>query len=171
MLDQSKPIEAEIPEALAEAIDTIDRSFDEPGQLLQADIRPFEELELSVFAYFTREDIFYLNKAGRKLLTLKQPSFSNSKQSSPPIFWLEDQATFLSIDRYVTQSCQPAFLTRELVTLAWGKTWLEGAKFPIRSLAGKPLAILFAGTEMNGVHQIRQIANQYQISHTALENN
>ncbi|MDQ8201586.1 hypothetical protein [Pelagicoccus sp. SDUM812003] len=165
MLDYQKLLQARLPEALESALESIDRAFDRPEQLLQADVSLFEDLGLCVFAYFNRDDIFYLNKAGRQTLKLKLPTVDSSKSAStPPIFWLENELALAQADALVTQKALPLFNVRELVTLSWGKTWFEGAKFPIRNAMGQPLAILFAGRELPPSKQIRQVAKHYELS-------
>jgi hypothetical protein len=41
-----------------------------------------------------------------------------------------------------------------------GNTWLRGSKYPIRANNGIPIAILFAGREMLGSEQIRNVTRQ-----------
>ena len=165
MPDYEKLLQARLPEALETALESLDRAFDQPDQLLEADVSLFESLELCVFAYFSRDDIFYLNRAGRGLLKLKFPSLDQKNGSAaPPIFWLENEHALAQADSLVAQRSQALFNVRELVTLSWGKTWFEGAKFPIRSLTGQTLAILFAGHELSPSQQVRQVAEHYQLS-------
>lgn len=164
MPDYEKLLHARLPEALESALETIDRVFDQPEQLLHADVGQFENLELCIFAYFSREDVFYLNQPGRELLKLRLPTLDQRHSSAPPIFWLEDEKSLADVDKLVALRGQPIFGVRELVTLAWGKTWFEGAKFPVRSTAGQTLAILFAGKELPASKQIRQVAEHYQSS-------
>lgn len=161
MPDYEKLLKANLPEALESAIEALDGNYQIPKQLLQVDVSAFEQLPCVVFAYFDRNDIFYLNRAGRELLNMKLPTFDRSSSLSTPIFWLEDDAHLLSTDEYVAGRQLPLLKTRELITLSWGKTWLEGAKFPIRSQQGQTLAILFAGQELVPSRQISQVAEHY----------
>ncbi len=162
MQNHDKLLQANLPDALQSAIEDLDRAFDVPKQLLQADVSAFENLNCCVFAYFARDDVFYLNAKGRQLLRQKLPSFEKEKSSAPPIFWLEDDANLQAADNYVAGRQRPIYETRELVTLSWGKTWLHGSKFPIRSVLGQPLAILFAGHEIAPSQQIKLVAEHYQ---------
>lgn len=164
MPDYDKLLQARLPEALETAIESIDRAFDQAEQLLHADVGLFEQLDLCVFAYFGRDDVFYLNTKGRQLLKLRLPSLDRQNQGTPPIFWLEDEERLAEADAFVAQRGRPIFGTRELVTLAWGKSWFEGAKFPIRSIKGDTIAILFAGHELAPSKQIQQVAEHYQTS-------
>lgn len=162
MPNYDKLLQATLPDALQSAIEGIDGAYDVPKQLLQADVSAFENLSHCVFAYFARDDVFYLNQKGRDLLRQTQPHFEPKTNSAPPIFWLEDDANLQAADNYVTGRQLPIFETRELVTLSWGKTWLHGSKFPIRSVLGHPLAILFAGHEVAPSKQIKLVADHYQ---------
>ncbi len=162
MPNYDKLLQANLPDALQIAIEEIDGAYDVPKQLLQADVSAFENLSCCVFAYFARDDVFYLNKNGRNLLRLKQPSFDEKTSSAPPIFWLEDDPNLQAADNFVAGRQLPIFETRELITLSWGKTWLHGSKFPIRSVLGEPLAIIFAGHEVAPSQQIKLVAEHYQ---------
>lgn len=162
MPDHDKLLSAKLPQALETALEQIDRAHDLPQQLLKADVSSFEALECCVFAYFSRDDVFYLNQAGRNLLRMKLPSLDQTGSSAPPIFWLEDDNNLLQADAFVTTRQKPIFDTRELVTLSWGKTWLQGAKFPIRSRQGQTIALLFAGAELAPSKQIQLVADHYK---------
>ncbi|MBC2606917.1 hypothetical protein [Pelagicoccus albus] len=162
MPEYDKLLQIKLPEALESAIDGIDRSYDLPKQLLDADVSEFEELDCCVFAYFDRDDIFYLNQEGRKLLDMRRSSLDERGRSSPPIFWLEDDAALRAADDFATRRQQPVQGARELVTLSWGKTWLHGTKYPIRSLQGQTIAILFAGYEIPPSRQIKLVAEHYR---------
>ncbi|MDQ8186447.1 hypothetical protein [Pelagicoccus sp. SDUM812002] len=162
MQNYDKLLQANLPDALQSAIENLDGAFDIPKQLLQADVSSLEPLNCCVFAYFARDDVFYLNQKGRELLRQKQPSFERKAQSAPPIFWLEDDPNLQAADNYVASRQRPLFETRELITLSWGKTWLHGSKFPIRSILGHPLAIIFAGHEVPPSQQIKLVAEHYQ---------
>jgi len=161
MPDQRKPPRFTPPEALGAALATLDRVYDIPKQLLQVDITPFEQLDCVVFAYFDRDDVFYLNKACRDLLEMRHPTFDPPQHRPNPIFWLESDASLQATDEQVVQRQAPLLSARELVTLTWGKTWLQGAKFPIRSGKGQTLALLFAGEELHPSRQIGQVAQHY----------
>lgn len=162
MPDYEKLLQSNLPETFEKALAEIDRAYEIPKQLLQADISSFEALECCVFAYFARDDVFYLNKCGRDLLRLKRPALDKEVASAPAIFWLEDDCALQRTDDYVYSRQQPIFETRELITLSWGKTWLHGSKFPIRSLQGQTLAIIFAGHEITPSQQIKLVADHYQ---------
>ncbi|EDY83589.1 hypothetical protein VDG1235_3216 [Verrucomicrobiia bacterium DG1235] len=162
MPDYDKLLQAKLPQALENAIDEIDGAHQRPEQLLQADVSSFEKLNCCVFAYFARDDIFYLNQKGRSLLRLKLPTLDQKRNVAPPIFWLEDDSNLLSADQYVAERQLPIFETRELITLSWGKSWLHGAKFPIRSTHGQTIALLFAGRELEPAKQIKLVADHYQ---------
>ncbi|MDQ8199191.1 hypothetical protein QEH56_13565 [Pelagicoccus enzymogenes] len=171
MQHDDKLLQANLPDALQSAIEEIDGAFDVPKQLLRADVSSFESLECCVFAYFARDDVFYLNQKGRELLRRKQPRFEPQTQSPPPLFWLEDDSNLQAADDFVASRQRPIFETRELVTLSWGKTWLHGSKFPIRSVLGQPLAILFAGHEVPPSQQIKLVAEHYQNAQHGTGNN
>lgn len=164
MPDDSKLLHAKLPRALEFALEGLNGAYDQPEQLLRADVSAFETLPCCVFAYFERDDVFYLNQAGRALLPPRLPATDRARAESPPIFWLEDDPVLTAADSYVASRRLPLPRARELVTLAWGKTWLEGAKFPILSLTGQPLATLFAGRELAPSQQIRQVAQHFQPS-------
>ncbi len=171
MPNYDKLLQANLPDSLQTAIEDLDRSFDIPKQLLQADVSAFETLSCCVFAYFARDDVFYLNQKGRDLLRLKQPSFEPKANTAPPIFWLEDDANLQAADNYVAGRQLPLFETRELITLAWGKTWLHGSKFPVRSALGQTLAIIFAGHEVAPSEQIKIVAEHYQSTQQGIGDN
>lgn len=162
MPDYDKLLQAKLPEALEAALAEIDRAFEIPKQLLQADVSAFEELNCSVFGYFARDDIFYLNKKGRELLKMRVPTLDQNHNPAPAIFWLEDDATLAAADQYVAGRQIPILETRELITLSWGKTWMHGSKFPIRNRQGQTIAIFFAGHELAPSRQIRLVADHYQ---------
>lgn len=171
MPDYDKLLQARLPEALETAYESINGSFEHPEQLLHANVSQFEELETCCFAYFNREDVFYVNKVGRKMLSLSCPTAEPHAPKAPPIFWLEDDHILKAADHLVFARGQLIPDARELVTLSWGKTWLDGIKFPILSITGQPMAILFAGKELAPSQQIRQIAEQYQLANTGIGGN
>jgi len=162
MPDFQKLLQASLPEALECAIESISFRYLDAKGLLEADVTQLESLNYYAFAYFNRDDVFYVNRAGRSLLTLPRSPLDPSAQKAAPIFWLEESPERQSDDRDVLASCLPKHHVRELVTLSWGKTWLRGSKFPIRSRLGIPLAILFAGREWSAAEQINHIAGQLQ---------
>ncbi|MBK1878243.1 hypothetical protein [Pelagicoccus mobilis] len=162
MPDYEKLLQANLPEALESALEELDRAFDIPKQLLQANVSAFEELSCCVFGYFARDDIFYLNKKGRELLRMRLPSLDEHRNSGPPIFWLEDDANLAAADQFVANRQKPILETRELITLAWGKTWLHGSKFPVRNVQGQTIALFFAGHELPPSRQIKLVADHYQ---------
>lgn len=151
-----------LSEALEGAIRSITLAFDRPEQLLGAKVGAFEKLDCCVFAYFNRDDVFYVNQAARKLLRLAQPRFGPALPESPPIFWLENNEAFRRADEHVARYRCPIADARELVALPWGKTWLRGIKFPILSTHGAPIAYLFAGYPQSAADQIRNAARHYQ---------
>lgn len=171
MPDYDNLLKTTLPDSLEGAIRGIDRIFDIPKQLLQADVSHFEHLSCSVFAYFDRNDVFYVNQCGRKLLSMRRPSFEKDRDTSPPIFWLEDDSPLIAADEFVTRRQTPVHETRELITLSWGKTWLHGTKYPIRSVNGQTIALLFAGYEVPPSKQIELVANHYRNSQTGTGNN
>ncbi len=171
MPDYDTLLQTDLPEALESAYESINGAFDRPEQLAQANVSLFERLDLCVFAYFDREDVFYVNKAGRDVLNIRRPIAEPRAAKPPPIFWLENDKPFQSADRFVLVRRQVITETRELVTLSWGKTWFEGAKFPILSVTGQPIAILFAGRELAPSQQIRQVAEHYQLTQTGIGGN
>jgi hypothetical protein len=171
MQNHDKLLQTSLPDALQTAIEGLDGAYDVPKQLLQADVSSFEPLGCCVFAYFARDDVFYLNQKGRDLLRQKLPRFEPQANTAPPIFWLEDDTNLQAADNFVLRRQRPLFEARELVTLSWGKTWLHGSKFPIRSVLGHPLAILFAGHEVAPSQQVKLVAEHYQnAQHTTGDN-
>ncbi len=149
-----------MPEALDAAFDTINFVFENAKQLLQANVSALEKLNFCVFAYFNREEVFYLNQSGRKLLTPYQSPIEDL--SSEARFTLESNLQVSWDDRDVIESCRPKHHVREVISLSWGNTWLRGSKYPIRAANGIPIAILFAGREMLGSEQIRNASLQQQ---------
>lgn len=164
MLDHDTSFPSFLPEAFGDAFGTLSGKFDRPEELLKANVKQLEELACCVFAYFSRDDVFYVNAAARALLKPAVPSFGPRPASAPPIFWLEDNETFLQADRLVLTRRRALPEARELVTFSWGKSWLDGAKFPILSASGVPIAILFAGREIVPSNQIRRVADHYQLT-------
>ena len=154
MPDYNKLLQASLPESLDAAIDSINFEYKDAEALLEADVTDFEQLNYCVFAYFTRGDIFYLNRSGRRLLDTYHSPFDANRSISKPRFRLSNDSLLASDDRDVIESCRPKHHVRELISLSWGATWLRGSKFPIRSTTGVPLAVLFAGREMLGSDQI-----------------
>lgn len=171
MPDYNKLLNAKLPEALESAIEEMDGHYELPKQLLQVNVASFEDLPCILFAYFDRNDIFYLNKRGRQLLTMKLPTFDRAPNEASPIFWLEEDPALQAADDYVAGRQLPLLKTRELVTLTWGKTWVEGAKFPIRSRNGQTLALLFAGQEVPPSRQINQVAEHYSTAQQGFGDN
>lgn len=171
MPDYEKLLNAKLPEALESALEELDGRYELPKQLLQANVATFEDLPCMLFAYFDRNDIFYLNKRGRQMLSMKLPTLERSPNEAAPIFWLEDDASLQAADDYVAGRQLPLLKTRELITLPWGKTWVEGAKFPIRSRQGQTLALLFAGHEVPPSRQITQVAEHYSTAQQGFGDN
>ena len=145
MPDYEKLLQASLPEALDAAVESINFTYDSADALLQAEVSLIEDLNYTVFAYFNRDDVFYVNKAGRRLLQIRESLFETPRAKPAPIFWLEEDNHRINDDRDVIESCRPKHHVNELVTLSWGKTWLRGSKYPVRSSMGVPLARLFAG--------------------------
>ena len=166
-----KPLHAALPEALDAAVDSVNFTYDSSESMLQADVSLLEELNFCVFAYFNRDDVFYVNRHGRQLLDLPTSPIEPQASRPAPIFWLEENTQRNDDDVAVVQSCSPKHDVKELITLSWGKTWLQGSKYPIRSKAGVPLAILFAGREVPGSEQIRRVVTQFQKSHNEFGDN
>ena len=164
MPDFDKLLQAPLPEALEDAFQSLNGAYDAPEQLLQADVSALEILDCLAFAYFNRDEVFYVNAAARKLLHPKLPSMACPPPRVPPVFWLDDHEPFLLADQLVWANRRPLASAREIVTLSWGKTWMEGIKLPILSATGQPMAILFAGAELQPSQQIRRVAEQYQLS-------
>ena len=160
MPNYDKLLQASLPEALDSAIESINFVYETGEQLLKADVTALEELNYTLFAYFSRDDVFYVNQAGRRLLEIPEDAFNKSPTRSAPIFWLDEDIQRISDDRDVVETCRPKHHVKELVTLSWGKTWLRGSKYPIRSTAGAPIAVLFAGRELLGSEQIKRAASQ-----------
>jgi len=171
MPDYEKLLQANLPDALETAIEEIDRAYDLPKQLLQANVSSFEALSCCVFGYFARDDIFYLNKKGRELLRMRAPTLEQTRNAAPAIFWLEDDANLAAADQFVAGRQVPILETRELITLSWGKTWLHGSKFPIRNLQGQTIALFFAGHELPPSQQIKLVADHYQHTQQGIGDN
>jgi hypothetical protein len=161
MPDYDKLLQASLPEALDAAIASINFAYSSPEQLVEARLIDFETLNYCAFAYFNREDIFYLNSCGCRLLDPYSSPIEPRQPIPHPRFRLESSFASTSDDRDVVESCRPKHHVKELVTLSWGKSWLRGSKYPIRSKKGVPLAILFAGREMLGSEQIRRASAQF----------
>ncbi len=171
MPDYEKLLQASLPEALDAAVDSINFAYENADALLEAEVSLIEDLNYTVFAYFNRDDVFYVNKAGRRLLQIRDCLTETTRSKPAPIFWLEESSDRLVDDRDVIESCRPKHHVNELITLSWGKTWLRGSKYPIRSTMGMPLAILFAGREMAGSEQIRRVVTRFQRSHNEFGDN
>jgi hypothetical protein len=153
MPDYDKLLQASMPEALDAAIDTVNFVYQNAEQLLQANVTALDDLNYCVFAYLNRAEIFYLNQSGRRILSPYQSPIEHCPTTTK--FGLESGSQAANDDRDVIESCRPKHHVRELISLAWGHTWLRGSKYPIRSNNGIPIAILFAGREMLGSEQIR----------------
>lgn len=171
MPNYDKLLQASLPEALDAAIEAINFVYESGEQLLKADVTALEELNYTVFAYFSRDDVFYVNRAGRRLLELPEDTFTTCPSCSAPIFWLDEDIQRISDDRDVVETCRPKHHVKELVTLSWGKTWLRGSKYPIRSSAGAPIAVLFAGRELLGSEQIKHATALFDQTNTEFGKN
>ncbi len=158
MPNYDKLLQASLPEALDAAIESINFEHETTESLLDANVSEFERLNYCVFAYFTRDDLFYLNQAGRRLLETYESPVEPARATFNPEFNLTANPFHASDDRDVIETCRPKHHVKELVSLSWGNTWLRGSKYPIRSTTGIPLAIVFAGREMLGSEQIRNAA-------------
>lgn len=165
------PIPAELPEVFEDAYQAINFACEKAHDLLQADVRLLETIDLCIFAYFNRDEVFYVNPVGRALLEPASPAFGPKPPRSEPIFWLEDNDTFAHADHLVLARRRPIAAARELVTFSWGKSWLEGAKLPILARDGSPIAILFAGREIAPANQIRRVADHYHLTLQETGNN
>ena len=159
MPDYEKLLQASMPEALDAAIDSINFVYENAEELLQANITPLEELNYCVFAYFNRDELFYLNRAGRKLLAPYQSPIE--RKPAKATFSLEKASQGSDDDRDVIENCRPKHHVQERVSVNWGSTWLRGSKFPIRATNGIPIAILFAGREMLASEQIRKVQRHH----------
>ena len=155
-------LQASLPEALDAAIETINFEHEDLDSLLEANVAEFEGLNFCVFGYFNRKDVFYLNRAGRRLLEIYQSPFEPSRSVSKPTFSLGLDPFHACDDRDVIETCRPKHHVKELISLTWGDTWLRGSKYPIRSTAGLTMAILFAGREMLGSEQIQHASFRHK---------
>ncbi len=162
MPNYDKLLQASMPEALDAAIETINFEHADTDSLLEANVAEFESLNYCCFGYFTRDDIFYLNRAGRRLLETYQSPIEPFRSVAKPVFTLGLSPSHASDDRDVIETCRPKHHVKELISLSWGDTWLRGSKYPIRSTSGVPLAILFAGREMLGSEQIKNVSIRHQ---------
>ena len=153
MPDYEKLLQASMPEALDTAVESVNFVYENGEALLQADITTLEELNFCIFAYFNREELFYLNRTGRKLLAPYQSIMDRT--ASEVRFSLVENFEGSQDDRDVIENCRPKHHVHERVDLNWGHTCLRGSKYPIRAVNGVPIAILFAGREMLGSEQIR----------------
>ena len=156
MPDYYKLLQASMPEALDAAIDTVNFVYQSAEQLLEANVSALNDLNYCVFAYFNRDEIFYLNQSGRRILSPYQSPIERRPTTTK--FGLESDSQAANDDRDVIESCRPKHHVRELISLTWGNTWLRGSKYPIRANNGIPIAILFAGREMLGSEQIRNVS-------------
>ena len=155
MPDYDKLLQASMPEALDAAIGTVNFVYQNAEQLLEANVRALDGLNYCVFAYFNRDEVFYLNQAGRRILSPYQSPIERRPTNTK--FGLEVDPGAADDDRDVIESCRPKHHVRELISLAWGSSWLRGSKYPIRANNGIPIAILFAGRDMLGSEQIRNL--------------
>lgn len=163
MPNYDKLLQASLPEALDAAIESINFEHNDVEALLEANVAEFENLNYCVFGYFTRDDIFYLNSTGRQLLDTYQSPFEPNRAIRKPIFSLGVNPLHACDDRDVVETCRAKHHVKEIVSLSWGDTWLRGSKYPIRSRAGVPLAILFAGREMLGSEQIHNASFRHNL--------
>jgi len=157
-----KLLHASMPEALDAAIESISFVHKDIDSLLEANVAEFESLNYCVFGYFTRDDVFYLNQAGRRLLDLYQSPLEPGRDVVKPRFSLGANPFHACDDRDVVETCRPKHHIKELISLSWGDTWLRGSKYPIRSTSGLPLGILFAGREMLSSEQIRNASLRHK---------
>ncbi len=162
MPNYDKLLQSSLPEALDAAIETLNFEHDDVDSLLEANVAEFENLNYCVFGYFTRDDIFYLNRAGRRLLEVYQSPLEPNRTVNKPSFSLGANPFHACDDRDVIETCRPKHHVKELISLSWGDTWLRGSKYPIRSTSGIPLAILFAGREMLGSEQIHNASFRHK---------
>ena len=160
MPDYEKLLQASMPEALDAAVESVNFVYENGEALLQADVSPLEEVNFCVFAYFNREELFYLNRTGRKLLAPYQSIVERSPSEAR--FSLVENFEGSQDDRDVIENCRPKHHVKERVDLSWGHTCLRGSKFPIRAVNGVPIAILFAGREMLASEQIRAASHNLQ---------
>ena len=153
MSDYDKLLQASMPEALDSAIEAVNFAHESGEELIKADVSSFEGLNFCIFAYFNRDELSYLNRTGRKLLSAYQSIMERKPMEAH--FSLVSHFESSQDDRDVIENCRPKHHVRERVDLSWGQTCLRGSKYPIRAVNGVPIAILFAGREMLGSEQIR----------------
>lgn len=166
MPNYDKLLKANMPTALELAIQSIDFQYENVSELMQANVSQFEELSCIAFTYQNRDDVFYVNKKGRTLLAVEGRSYEKRSEIQPaPIFWLEESIKLAADDYEAIRTGEIKENACELVTVSWGKTWVNGIKAPIRSKSGKPIAILFAGTERKGSKQLQTAARNHKVTH------
>ncbi|MCH6255248.1 hypothetical protein MLD52_01725 [Puniceicoccaceae bacterium K14] len=172
MPNYDKLLKAEMPTALESAIQSVDFQYENISDLMQANVHLFEELDCIAFAYQNRDDIFYVNREGRKLLNIETRIYEpESEIQSAPIFWLEESIKLAADDYEVISNGTIKENACELVTVSWGKTWVSGIKAPIRSTTGQPIAILFAGAERKGSKQLQTAGSNYKVTHNEFGSN
>ncbi len=165
MLNFENMLYANAPSQLDRALESIDLTFDNLDQLLKADLSAFQSLEETVFIYFNREEVFYLNRKGSRLLKRRVATFDPpSSLASTPIFWLEPSLQRAADDLEVMMSGLPKGNVLELVSLSWGKTWMRGEKRPIRNREGRCFALLFSGHEISAAEQIERASTHCRIT-------
>lgn len=172
MFNFEETLHIESPSQLDEAIANIDLVFDRLDELLKTDFSCFHHLDESVFIYFNREEIFYLNQRSRQLLDQRTSRFEPESHLAPsPIFWLEPSLQRAADDLEVLMSGLPKPNVNELVSLNWGKTWMRGAKRPIRNSSGRSIAVLFSGHEISAAEQIGKASTHCRVIRKESGNN
>tara|TARA_B110000037_G_C17033079_1_gene470373 strand:+ start:414 stop:932 length:519 start_codon:yes stop_codon:yes gene_type:complete len=172
MLNFDNILQSYTQSPVQEAVAQIDLQFERLDQLLKADLSQLDSIDESLFIYFNREEVFYLNRLGRKLLKRRAGAFEPPTVLEPtPIFWLEPSLQRAADDLEVMMSSQPKSDVLELVSLAWGKTWMAGTKYPIRNTSGRSIAVLFSGKEIPAAEQIHQASKHCRITRKESGNN
>jgi hypothetical protein len=118
MPDYEKLLQASMPEALDSPIHTVNFVYQNADQLLQANVSALDDLNYCVFAYFNRDEIFYLNQSGRRIISPYQSPIERRLETTK--FGLETAALASNDDRDVIESCPPKHHVRELISLSWG---------------------------------------------------
>lgn len=166
MANYDKLLKANMPTALESAIQSVDFQYENISDLMKANVHLFEELDCIAFAYQNRDDVFYVNRQGRKLLAIETRPYEPANDILPaPIFWLEESIKLAADDFEAIRSGEIKENACELITVSWGKTWVNGIKAPIRSSKGQPIAILFAGTERSASEQLKTAGRNHKVTH------
>ena len=109
MPDYEKLLQASMPEALDSPFDTVNFVYQNADQLLQANVSALDDLNYCVFAYFNRDEIFFLNQSGRRIISPYQSPIERRLETTK--FGLETAALASNDDRDVIESCPPPSIT------------------------------------------------------------